>query len=282
MAIRVDCHTHWVQPEHFSAAANAPWTIGTGVGTWPKNSREDFRKALAGCDVAIVFGISAPKGGLHVPNDEVAAFVAEDPGRRIGFLAIDPHQENALAEVERGVRELGLKGIKLYPVLARFDPCDPSLGPFYALAERMGLPILWHMGSTPVASGRLRLSHPLLLDDVAVEFPRLKMIIAHLGHPWQRETAIVVRKNPNVYADISGLWYRQWQGYEAMIVCQEWGITDKLLFGSDYPLWTPAEAVAGLRTLNDQVEGSRNPRVRDEVIEAMFERDTLAVLGLDR
>jgi predicted TIM-barrel fold metal-dependent hydrolase len=279
MAIRVDCHTHWVQPEHFSAAANAPWTIGTGVGTWPKNSREDFRKALAGCDVAIVFGISAPKGGLHVPNDEVAAFVAEDPGRRIGFLAIDPHQEN---EVERGVRELGLKGIKLYPVLARFDPCDPSLGPFYALAERMGLPILWHMGSTPVASGRLRLSHPLLLDDVAVEFPRLKMIIAHLGHPWQRETAIVVRKNPNVYADISGLWYRQWQGYEAMIVCQEWGITDKLLFGSDYPLWTPAEAVAGLRTLNDQVEGSRNPRVRDEVIEAMFERDTLAVLGLDR
>jgi predicted TIM-barrel fold metal-dependent hydrolase len=284
MAIRVDCHTHWVQPEHFTSAANAQWTIGKSAGTWPKNSRQEFAAAMtaAGVDVSIVFGISAPNGGLHVPNDEVAAFVAEEPTRRIGFLAIDPMIDGALAEVERGVHELGLKGIKLYPVLAGFDPSDKRLGPFYALAERLGLPMLWHMGSTPVASGRLRLSHPLLLDDVAVEFPKLKMIIAHLGQPWQREAAIVVRKNPNVFTDVSGLWHRQWQGYEAMIVCQEWGITDKLLFGSDYPLWTPAEAVAGLWTLNDQIEGSRNPRVADEVITAMLERDTLALLGLDR
>ncbi len=67
----------------------------------------------------------------------------------------------------------------------------------------------------------------------------------------------MIRKHANVYADISGLWHRPWQGYEAMIVCLEWGVTHKLLFGSDYPLWEPSTAIASLRRLNEQVRGPR-------------------------
>jgi predicted TIM-barrel fold metal-dependent hydrolase len=196
-------------------------------------------------------------------------------------MGLDPAAPDALAEVEYCHRELGLRGIKLYPVLAGFDPTDRQLGPFFALAEQLGLPILWHMGATPVATGRLRLSYPLLLDDVAVEFPRLRMIIAHMGHPWLRETALVVRKNPNVFADISGLWFRPAQGVDAFTVAQEWGITGKLLFGSDYPLWTPAEAVAGLRSLAERA-GTPNVQSRiDAHVDALLERDTLALLGLN-
>lgn len=248
---------------------------------WPETTPEQYQHALANWDVSIVFGISAPQGGVHVPNEEVAEFVAADPARRIGFMAIDPTTESALREVERCHRELGLKGIKLYPVLAGFDPSDRALGTFYGLAERLDLPILWHMGATPVPTGRLRLSHPLLLDDVAVEFPRLRMVIAHLGHPWQRDAAVVVRKNANVFADISGLWFRPMQGLDALNVAQEWGITDKLLFGSDYPLWSPVEAVESLRKLNEHA-GCSGRQLEDEFVDRLLERDTLSLLGLDR
>jgi predicted TIM-barrel fold metal-dependent hydrolase len=280
--IRVDCHTHWVQPRHFTPDAVRSWTVGDAVSPWPETTAEQYQNALAAWDVSIVFGISAPQGGVHVPNEEVAEFVAADTARRIGFMAIDPTIDSALDEVKQCHRELGLRGIKLYPVLAGFDPADRALGPFYALAERLGLPILWHMGATPVSTGRLRLSHPLLLDDVAVEFPRLRMIIAHLGHPWQRDAAIVVRKNPNVFADISGLWFRPAQGFDALIVAQEWGVTDKLLFGSDYPLWTPEGAVEGLRALSEEAKCPASRRIDEGFVDRLLERDTLGLLGLDR
>ncbi|MGE3797616.1 MAG: amidohydrolase family protein [Thermomicrobiales bacterium] len=279
--IRVDCHTHWVQPRHFTPEAAKSWTVGKEVSPWPETTQADYEHALQNWDASIVFGISAPQGGVHVPNEEVASFVAESPGTRIGFMAIDPAAQGALEEVKRGYHELGLRGIKLYPVLAGFEASDPALGPFYALAEQLGLPILWHMGATPVSTGRLRLSHPLLLDDVAVEFPRLRMVIAHLGHPWQRDAALVVRKNPHVYADISGLWFRPVQGYEALIIAEEWGITDKLLFGSDYPLWTPDDAVQSLRDLGSRAGVTGQSRFDDEYFGHMFDRDTLTLLGLD-
>ena len=91
---------------------------------------------------------------------------------------------------------------------------------------------------------------------------------------------MVVRKHPNVYADISGIWHRPWQGYEALIVCLEWGVTDKLLFGSDYPLWDPQKAIADLRQLNRYAEGTNLPRIPDEVFDEILNRDVLEELGI--
>ena len=92
---------------------------------------------------------------------------------------------------------------------------------------------------------------------------------------------MVIRKHGNVYADISGLWHRPWQGYQALVVCLEWGVTHKLLFGSDFPLWEPVGAIASLRRLNDQVAGTPLPKIPDEVIDQILQRDVLAELGLD-
>ena len=99
--------------------------------------------------------------------------------------------------------------------------------------------------------------------------------------PWQRDTAVVLRKHPNVYADVSGVWVRPWQGWEALVGMIEWSVTDKLLFGSDFPLWTPREGMSKIRRVNDQLEGTRLPRIPSEVIEGIFNRDSLDLLGLE-
>ena len=127
----------------------------------------------------------------------------------------------------------------------------------------------------------LEYSLPLSYDTVARAFPELKIVIAHMGHPFQRECAVVVRKQPNVFADVSGVWHRPWQGWEALVTMIEWGVADKLLFGSDYPIWTPQEGMEKIRRLNHQVEGTNLPRIPDDVIEGIFQRNSLELLGLE-
>jgi len=92
-------------------------------------------------------------------------------------------------------------------------------------------------------------SNPLVVDEVARRHPDLTQIIAHLGHPWQRETIVTLRKNRRVFADVSASWARPLDGYLALARAQEWHVVDKLLFGSDFPLWTPADAARSLREL---------------------------------
>ncbi|MFM7835723.1 MAG: amidohydrolase, partial [Planctomycetaceae bacterium] len=87
-------------------------------------------------------------------------------------------------------------------------------------------------------------------------------------------------KHPNVYADVSALHYRPWQLYNSLMLVQEYGVWHKLLFGTDYPFTTVNDSLAGLRSLNNQLEGTRMPRLNTEAIEAMISRDSLSLLGL--
>ena len=275
----VDVHTHCLQPEHVSREARQA-DERAGYPPMQSLSPQRYLEALQPVDKAIVFGVQALRAGFSTPNEYTARWVTHDPTKLVGFMAIDPCEEGYIAEVDRCVSELGLRGIKLYPALAGFDPSDRTIWPLYEKAQQMGLPILLHMGAHPDPRARLEYSLPLLIDRVAQAFPALKLVIAHLGHPWQRECAIVVRKHPNVYADISGVWVRPWQGWQALVTMVEWGVEGKLLFGSDFPLWTPHEALTELRGLNDQLEGTKLPRVAEEVLEAVIHRDSLGLLGL--
>ena len=127
----------------------------------------------------------------------------------------------------------------------------------------------------------LRYAHPLLMDEVAIRFPELRIVMAHMGHPWWRETIVTIRKHPHVYADVSALFYRPWSLYEGMRLVAEWNVFDKLLFGSDYPIATPAETAAGLRRVNEPIAGTGLPAVPLTAIEAIIERDPLPLLGLE-
>lgn len=108
------------------------------------------------------------------------------------------------------------------------------------------------------------------------------MILAHLGHPWEGECIAVIRKHPNLYADISALHYRPFQLYQSLMLVQEYGVWNKILFGTDYPFTTVKASVNGLRTLNQMLEGTQLPRLNTEAVESMINRDSLALLGLDK
>jgi predicted TIM-barrel fold metal-dependent hydrolase len=119
-----------------------------------------------------------------------------------------------------------------------------------------------------------------LWDEVAIQYPELRMVLAHAGHPFCEECLVVIRKHPRVYADISALFYRPWQFYNLLIAAQEYRVTHKLLFGTDYPFAQGAESVDGLRRANDVTGASGLPRVTDATIEGILERDAFGLLGL--
>ncbi|MGH3490366.1 MAG: amidohydrolase family protein, partial [Actinopolymorphaceae bacterium] len=211
--------------------------------------------------------------------DATAEFVADAPHKRIGFMSVNPLEPGVYDEVER-CRELGLVGVKLGPNYQNFDPLCEQAHAFYTHCEQVGLPILFHQGTSPIREAPLSYTYPLVMDDIALAHPELRVVMAHMGHPFVRETVAVIRKHPHVYADVSSVYLRPWLAWEALTFATEWGVPHKLLFGSDYPISTSSETIAGLRAVNDIVEGTKLPRVPAEAIERIIHADALSALGL--
>lgn len=273
----IDVHTHHMTAADWGPEWDQNWAPAYH-GPWPERSLEEFDSAMNEVDAAIVFGIRATRVGIASDNAAIARFCTQTESKTIGFMALDPSDTDVLDQFEEGLR-LGLRGIKPYPVLARFYPADPAIASFYRAIEAPGVPLMWQVGPTPSRLGTIRYSTPLAIDEVAQEFPRIPQIVAHMGHPWQREAIAVLRKNPRVFADVSGQWSRPLEGYLALVRAQECSVVDRLLFGSDYPLWTPAEGVAGLWELT-KLGGDSLPQVAPSTIDTIINADPLGSLGL--
>ncbi len=279
----IDVHSHaWAQLEHFSgdfiqqakrARAGVEVNLTVRYAEYRGTAPDDMR--------TIVFGGKARLSGLWVDDQYVADYVAQDGQRLIGFLSVDPTQDSWEEELRHGHKDLGLRGIKLLPMYAGFRPDDSRLDPLWTYVQKHRLPVLLHTGTTFVAQAPLECTLPRHLDDVAIRYPDVKMILAHLGHPYEGECVAVIRKHPNVYADISALHYRPFQLYNSLMLVQEYGVWDKLLFGTDYPFTTVKSTIDGLHDLNKMTEGTSLPRLESEQIESMIHRDSLSLLGLD-
>lgn len=279
----IDCHTHVGEADvhmkgEFMADARRAWGPGLQMGT----TLEQHWQAVAAVKHAVVLAFMAPAVGFVVPNDYVAAYVSEHREKLIGFASVDPHDADAPAELRDAILDLGLEGLKLGPIYQHFDPLEERAFAVYAVAEELGLPVIWHQGTTFVRDAPLEWARPLTLDAVARNFPRLRIVIAHLGHPWIEEAMATIRKHPSLFADISALESRPWQYYNGLVAAVEYGVQDKILFGTDYPFSTIERTVAGLRGINRLVEGTALPTIPAEVVEAIIERPTLDVLGLRR
>ncbi len=150
---------------------------------------------------------------------------------------------SSVSELREYLREGSVRGLKLYPGYEPFYPSDPVLSPVYALAEEFNVPVMIHSGDTFIPNGKLKYSHPLQVDEVAVDYPNVNFIICHLGNPWIRDCMEVVYKNRNVYTDISGLvlgnFTDRFEAYmhkqlQEMLV---YGVEpDKVLYGTDWPI----------------------------------------------
>ena len=278
----IDVHSHaWAFPDHFNedfrrqarrARPEVEVDLSVAYEAYRASAPENVR--------TVVFGGKARLSGLWVDDQYVAEYVRAHPDTLIGFLSVDPTQPGWEDELYDGHQQLGLCGIKLLPMYAGFRPDDRSLDPLWTYAQSHGLPVLLHTGTTFISQAPLECTLPRHLDAVAIRFPEVKIILAHLAHPYEGECIAVIRKHPNLFADISALHYRPYQLYQSLMLAQEYGVWDKLLFGTDFPFTTVSASIAGLRGLNQMVAGTNLPRLNEEQIEAMITRDTLRLIGL--
>jgi predicted TIM-barrel fold metal-dependent hydrolase len=277
----VDCHTHLWKAEDWSEEMEREATIARGAPAQIDIEEADHWAAMAPVDRAIVFGFAASHLGLVGPHDRVKAYVAQHPEKLIGFACLDPFDPNYLDEMETCFLKDGFRGLKLAPIYQNYHPMDERMLPVYAFCEKHGIPVLIHQGTTFPRRAPLKYALPIQVEDVALAYPGLKIVIAHMGHPWVADAVVLIRKQPNVYADISALYYRPWQYYNALMLAQEYGCGHKLLMGSDYPFTTPADTIASLRDVNHIIGNSGLPRIAEKLTEGILERDTIRLLGLD-
>ncbi len=227
---------------------------------------EQLLAATQGCDRVIVFGIVAPFTGVQVDQNVIAEFARAHSDRFEGWCSVDPNDPACVEQLEHYVRDLGLRGLKLGPIYQNFDPQDPRHLPLFRKAEALGIPINWHQGTSFVRQGPLKYANPVLLEDIAIACPELRMIISHMGHPWEDECCVLIRKHRHLYADTSALHYRPLRHYQAFMTALEYGVEHKLIFGSDFPSATPEQAIAGLWKVNHVVARTGFPVFPEEAI----------------
>ena len=275
----VDCHVNIFDADQFS-----PPTVDLSGGSRPggvamRADADTLHEALRDVDKAIIFS-PRYKDSIGIDgNDEVtAAAVAKYPDKFVGFACVDPRRPDYMELLRHAVDGLKLKGVKFGPIYASVPLDDPRLDLVYAYCQKNDRPLTMHMGTTFARDTLLDAGRPLHVDAVAQRYPDLKMIMAHMGHPWIDECVVVARKRPNVYMEVSALFYRPWQFYQALISAQEYLVTDKdkIFWGTDFPFAQVAESIEGLRNINRFTEGTSLPRVSEETIDAILHSNPLA------
>ena len=232
-----------------------------------------YRAARMAC---VLFTVDAESATGHPPiaNTEIARAAAQHPDVLIPFASIDPARgASAVSEATRLVSEEGVRGFKFHPSLQGFAPSDRNAYPLYEAIQAAGVPALFHSGQTGIGAGvrggggiRLRYGNPMELDDVAVDFPDLTIIIAHPSFPWQDEALAVAVHKPNVYIDLSG-WSPKYFPPQLVRYANSL-LQDKVLFGSDFPLITPERWLRDFEAL-DIKDTVRLKILKDNAIRAL-------------
>ncbi len=177
----------------------------------------------------------------------------------IPFASVDPHDGADAVALLRDLAAAGARGLKLHPSLQAFQPDDRRYYPLYEAAAELGLPIVSHTGQTGIGAGlpggrgiKLRYSDPMLLDDVAADFPSLTVILAHPSVPWQDSAISMATHKANVFIDLSG-WSPKYFAPQ-LVRAINGPIRRKVLFGSDFPVITPDRWLADFAALDIKPE----------------------------
>jgi uncharacterized protein len=269
----VDCHVNIWNDEHVRPLFVAGTAYSRPGSVSPRADADTIYQAMRGVDRAIVFSLRYGDSAGIDGNDEVtAAAVKKYPDKFVGFAAVDPRRRDAMELLEHAIEDLGLKGVKFGPIYNGVSLLDPRMEPVYRYCVKNNLPLTMHMGTTFAENAPIEYGRPLAVDEIASRYPDVKLIMAHMAHPWSDECIVIARKRPNVYCEVSAIFYRPWQFWNTLITAQEYRITErnKIFWGTDFPFSGVEESMAGLREVNRLVEGTNLPRVSQETIDAIL------------
>ncbi|HET7671999.1 MAG TPA: amidohydrolase family protein [Burkholderiales bacterium] len=247
--VAIDIHTHaWKSALAVNEAPNERQeAMGRYFKYQPQHTTvpqmaEMYRKLKM---AFVVFTVDAPKEPRKISNEEIAELAHKHGDVAIPFASVNPHRgAEGVAWAKRLISEHKVRGFKFHPSVQEFYPNDRMAYPLYEAIAEAKLPALFHTGQTGVGANtkagggiRLKYSHPMLLDDVAVDFPDMPIVMAHPSFPWQEEALSVATHKPQVYIDLSG-WSPK---YFPPILVQYANtlLKEKILFGSDYPVMSP-------------------------------------------
>ena len=243
--VAIDVHVHVETPVEDNEAnrAAAKYFGDSKAGRSKEELAAYYRDRKIGC---VVFTVDEKLTGRPpLPNDEIADFAAANSDFMFAFASVNPMRgRDAVDEAERMVRSGKIRGFKLHPPLQQFFPNDKAAYPFYEVANAAKLPVIFHTGHSGIGTGmpggggvRLKYGNPMDVDDVAVDFPDMGIILAHPSFPWQDEAISVCLHKPQVYIDLSG-WSPKYFPPN-LVQYANTLLKHKCLFGSDYPLITP-------------------------------------------
>ena len=256
----IDAHTHLHKPD-FDEAAKTLVSLMDG----------------AGIDKSAIFAFPS----RELTNEDAIRIAGEYKDRLFAIGSVSPLKPKTSARaLSRALNAGAIRGLKFYTGYEHFYPSDTKrLAPYLEILEATGFPAIFHMGDTfaPYGGAKLKYAHPLAIDELAVEYPKLKIIIAHMGYPWFTDAIAVLYKNDNVYADISGWVYGEVESTDTealqrwIMDCRDYlGQLDKLLFGTDYPI----------AAQKGYVEFCKNLPVTDQEKELMFYGNARALFQL--
>jgi predicted TIM-barrel fold metal-dependent hydrolase len=256
--VLIDCHVH-LNNYYTENGDNRRPTEENVTRLWEA-------MAANGVDHAVV--LTSYKVNVDRPSVEhVLEILAEDPRTTVveGLRWRSDHRTD-LFHMEERIRDGLVKGIKLYPGYDLYAINDPSLEAVFRIAAKHDVPVMIHCGDTYAKGAKVRQAHPLLVDDVAVDYPDVRFVICHLGNPWFQDTAEVLYKNDNVYADISGLTLGDFDyEFERYLVTRVKDMIaymgdpgTQIMYGSDWPLVEMGPYVKFLEGLDFPEEASEH------------------------
>jgi uncharacterized protein len=238
--VEIDSHGHKAVDDELDAAVQEYFKLGPDRFPTVDTLAEHYRQRNT---AAVVFTIDAETAFGHPPNsiEDLAEGAARNNDILIPFGSVDPWTgERAVRRVQTLVGDYGVKGFKFHPSMQAFEPNDRAFYPIYEAITEAGVPALFHTGQTGIGSGlpgghgiKLRYSDPMLLDDVAADFPELTIVMAHPAVPWVDSQIAIATHKTNVYIDLSG-WSPKYFPPQLVRAANR-QLRTKVLFGTDFP-----------------------------------------------
>lgn len=257
----VDCHTH------INLAADDVETS------------EHFAAAET---VEVCMVLATADGPSEEVNKKLAAYVNKHKEKMVGFAVVEPSKDKVSVNNLRPITDkLGLKGVVLYCSACGFHPAHSKAMRFYESAQELGLPVFFHnAGRNLGPDAVLEYAQPYLLDEIARKFTALKIVIGSMGVPFVEQTLSMVKRHKNVYADLTIQPGNVWQTYNMVVAAHEYGVMDKLLFGSGFPSGNAGHCIETLLGFNMLLADTNLPTVPRGSIRNIIERNTLQLLGI--